>query len=111
MSFEVNGMKAFEVDDYYTIVAHNAEDAIRYHIETNEADPEEIYAEEINPEKRFMYVSMNDIPAQRIKELLEIKTSTKLFEGVSYILITKAEAMKYRNATEPYTLSISSDLL
>ncbi|MTI53797.1 hypothetical protein [Geosporobacter ferrireducens] len=111
MSFEVNGMKAFEVDDYYTIVAHNAEEAIKLHIKVNEADPEEIHVDEINPKNSYMFVSINDIPSERLKELLEKGTETKVWEGDSCILISKAEAMQYRNATSPYVLSVSSDLL
>ncbi|WIF95143.1 hypothetical protein [Caminicella sporogenes] len=110
-NFEVNKMRAFEVNDYWTIIAKNKDEAIKFYIEECEGDETEIFAKEINPEKHYMYFPIEEIPETRLKELKQENAKTYEYEGKIYIQITKAEAMKYRKEEKPYILSVSAELL
>lgn len=117
VSFKVNGMRAFRVDEYYTVVAHSEEEALNYYTEEygialdDIGECEEECVEEINPEKNKMYYPVSLIPAEKLKELIEIGHKQEEWFGDLCISITKAEVMKLRNETKAYVLSISSEVL
>ncbi|SCG82702.1 hypothetical protein DW1_1129 [Proteiniborus sp. DW1] len=114
VSFEVNGMRAFRVDEYYTVVAHGGEEALSCYVEEYGITPDdELYegVEEINPEKSRMFYPVSEIPVTRLEELIELGHKQEIWDGDLCISITKAEAMKLRNETKPYILSVSSDVL
>lgn len=104
--------KCFDVGDYHTIVARSKEEAVKfYYSEVEPDDTEEVEVYQTNAKKDNMFFPADAIPAERLQELLTAKVEMRNYEGELHVLITKAEAMRYREDNVPYILSISSDLL
>lgn len=113
-NFEINGMRAFRVDEYYTVVAHGEEEALGCYVEEYGITPDDNIndcVEEINPEKSRMFYPVNEIPVARLKELIKLGHKQEKWDGDLCISITKAEVMKLKNENKPYILSVSSDVL
>lgn len=98
-------------DDYYTVVAKDREQAIKYFID-NEFTDEECLNEihEVNPDKKKMWFPINELPEEYHNE---IKYPQKDWCG-EYIgvQITLAEALRYRKEEKPpFVICVSSELM
>lgn len=102
----VENLKIFKVDDYYTVVAKDLEEAKKFY-----------YSEEIcgDPEDEFEGCEIEGsskmwFPNKYLPKEFQVKPF-EVWEGDECSCIPLKIAMQYRADKAPYILSISSDLI
>ncbi|GBF35430.1 hypothetical protein DCCM_4557 [Desulfocucumis palustris] len=100
----------FYSDDYYTVVAKNRKEAVKFFITEKLTDEEGLdEIQEINPEKKKMLFPVDELPEQYHDE--EMYPRKNLFGEYLGVEITLQEAVQYHKEKPPYIISMSSELM